>query len=171
MDRLWAPWRLEYVLGEEKEEGCIFCTKPAEDRDVENLIVHRALGAYTIMNKFPYANGHMLVCPYRHVSDICELDEQENSLLVQEVCRAITVVRDVMSPEGLNVGLNLGEAAGAGIEEHLHYHIVPRWEGDHNFMAVLADVKVIPEHLIRSSQKIRDAFARRYPPVSEQEKK
>lgn len=171
MDRIWAPWRIDYILGNEQEEGCIFCTKPAAGQDEENLIVHRADGAFTIMNKFPYNNGHLLVCPYRHVPDICRLEPQENSLLVQEVCRAVTVLRDVMRPDGFNIGINLGIVAGAGIEEHVHYHIVPRWNGDTNMMPVLADVKVIPEHMRSTCEKLRESFQRIYPDMAHGEEK
>jgi ATP adenylyltransferase len=162
MERIWAPWRIDYILGSEKEPGCIFCNKPVADNDDDNLIVHRAEGAYTIMNKYPYNNGHLLICPYRHVSDLCDLDAHENSLLTQEVCRAIEALRAVMKPEGFNVGLNLGVVAGAGIEEHLHYHVVPRWNGDSNFMPVLADVRVIPEHLRSTCRKLRETFQLRF---------
>ena len=171
MDRIWAPWRIDYILGNEQEEGCIFCTKPAEDEDERNLIVHRADGAFTIMNKYPYNNGHLLVCPYRHVPDICRLDPEENSLLIQEVCRALAVLRDVMRPDGFNIGINLGIVAGAGIEEHVHYHIVPRWNGDTNIMPVLADVKVIPEHLRSTCEKLRESFQRIYPVIAHGEEK
>jgi ATP adenylyltransferase len=163
MDRIYAPWRIEYIIGHGKEEGCIFCTKPAEQNDDENLIVHRAEGAFTIMNKYPYNNGHLLVCPYRHVSDITLLNAEENSLLMEEVCRAVEVIRFMMKAEGFNIGLNMGEIAGAGIEEHLHYHVVPRWFGDTNVMPVLADVRVIPEHFRETSRKLREGFQRLYP--------
>ncbi len=163
MDRLWAPWRIDYILGKEKEPGCIFCTKPSQNNDEANLIVHRGRGAFTIMNKFPYNNGHLLVVPYRHVSDICELDFNENALLVEEVCKAIRILRKVMRPEGFNVGINLGRVAGAGIEEHVHYHIVPRWNGDTNIMPILADIRVIPEHLRETYKKLKDAFLNMYP--------
>jgi len=158
MERLYAPWRIDYILGKEKESGCIFCTKPAGDTDEENLIVHRAEGAYTIMNKFPYNNGHLLVCPYRHVSDICDLSTEENGLLIEEVTRAVAVLRRVMKPSGLNLGLNIGVDAGAGIDEHLHYHVVPRWRGDTNVMPVLADVRIIPEHIRQTWRKLYDCF-------------
>lgn len=163
MKPLFAPWRIDYILGHEKEPGCVFCTKPGENDDESNLMVHRAEGAFTIMNKFPYTNGHLLVCPYRHVSDICELTAEENSFVTQEVCRALTTIRDVMNPDGFNVGLNLGQDAGAGIGEHLHYHVIPRWRGDTNVIAVLDDVRVIPEHLRSTRQKLADAFARLFP--------
>lgn len=151
------------MLGNEKEPGCIFCDKPKSTEDDQNLIVHRAERAFTIMNKFPYSNGHLLICPYRHVSDICDLSPEENSLLVQEVCRAIRVLRDVMRPAGFNVGVNIGVEAGAGIEEHLHYHVVPRWRGDTNMMSVLADVRVIPEDIASTYRKLRTGFQRLFP--------
>lgn len=171
MERIWAPWRIDYVLQNEREEGCIFCTKPASDSDEQNLIVHRGKGAFTMMNKFPYNNGHLLIVPYTHVSDICLLDAQENGLLVQEVCRAIKVLRTVMKAEGFNVGLNLGEVAGAGIEEHVHYHVVPRWKGDTNVMPVLADIKVIPEHLVSTCRKLKEGFQTLHSEPSEEVKK
>ncbi|MFH0821663.1 MAG: HIT domain-containing protein [Pseudomonadota bacterium] len=162
MERLFAPWRIEYVLGKDKESGCIFCTKPASDADEQNLLVHRGRGAFTMMNKYPYNNGHLLVSPYRHVSDICELTLEEMGLVTLEVTRAVTVLRTVMKAEGFNVGLNLGEIAGAGIEEHLHYHVVPRWRGDTNVMAVLAELRVIPEHFTSTWRNLRKAFQELY---------
>lgn len=168
MERLFAPWRIDYVLGKEKEAGCVFCKGVSSEDDDGNMIVHRAEGAFTIVNKYPYSNGHLLVCPYRHVSDICDLDVEGNSLLVQEVQRAVTVLREVMRPDGLNVGINLGVDAGAGIGEHLHYHVVPRWRGDTNVMAVLADIKVIPEHFLITSRKLREAFSRMNPETAEE---
>ncbi len=169
MDHLWAPWRIDYILGKEREPGCIFCTKPASSEDEENLIAHRAQGAYTIMNKFPYNNGHVLVVPYRHVSDICLLTPEENGLLVQEVTRAIEALRKVMNPDGFNIGINLGVVAGAGIAEHVHYHVVPRWNGDTNIMPVLADVRVIPQHLRETRQNIYEAFLQLFGDVTGKE--
>lgn len=148
MDRIWAPWRIDYISGGERESGCIFCSKSASDQDDSNLIVHRGQGAFTMMNKFPYNNGHVLVAPYRHAPDICHLGSEENKLLLEEVCRSLEVIRKVMHAEGFNVGINIGAVAGAGFEDHVHYHVVPRWNGDTNIMPVLADVKIIPEHLL-----------------------
>jgi ATP adenylyltransferase len=162
MERLFAPWRIDYILGE-KEHECIFCTKPHSDEDEENLMVHRAEGAFVMMNKYPYNSGHLLVCPYRHVSDICDLTAEENALVMEEVVRAVEVIRDVMKPDGFNIGLNIGEDAGAGIEEHLHYHVVPRWRGDSNIMAVLTDIRIIPEHLRTTRRKLAEAFHRLFP--------
>ena len=171
MDRIWAPWRIDYVIGKKEESGCVFCIKSTDDEDAERFIVHRAEGAFVVMNKFPYNNGHLLVCPYRHVGDLCLLDPEENSLLMQEVCRCLTVLRETMRPDGFNVGLNLGVAAGAGIREHLHYHIVPRWNGDTNVMPVLADVRIIPEHFRVTYRKLREAFQRIYPDTAQGEVK
>lgn len=159
------------MVGKEKEAGCIFCSKPAADQDDDNLIVHRAQGAFTMMNKFPYNNGHVLVSPYRHVGDVCDLGIEENSLLIQELCRAVKVLRKVMSPEGFNIGINLGVCAGAGIAEHLHFHVVPRWNGDTNLMPVLADVSVIPEHLLSTCRKLREGFDTLYHQYREMEDK
>ncbi len=163
MDRMWAPWRIDYIIGNAEEPGCIFCTKPMEDKDDDNLIVHRDQGVFAMMNKYPYSNGHLLVVPERHAPDITELTPEENSNLVQEVCRAVKALQRVMNPVGFNIGVNMGEVAGAGIETHVHYHIVPRWNGDTNFMPVLADVRVIPEHLRSTCQKLRNAFNTLFP--------
>jgi ATP adenylyltransferase len=171
MERIWAPWRIDYVVGKEKEAGCIFCTKPTADQGDDNLIVHVAQGAFTMMNKFPYNNGHVLVSPYRHVGDLCELAPEENSLLMEEVCRAVRALRQVMKPDGFNVGVNLGVCAGAGIHEHLHFHVVPRWNGDTNLMPVLADVSVIPEHLLSTCRKLREAFKDSHLEIREMEDK
>jgi ATP adenylyltransferase len=163
MERIWAPWRIDYILGSEKESGCIFCINPEAEKDEENLLVHRGQGAYTIMNKYPYNNGHVLVAPYRHAPEISDLSVDENSLLIQEVLKAIRALREVMKPDGFNVGINIGLIAGAGITEHVHYHIVPRWAGDTNLMPVLADVRVIPEHLRQTREKLALAFLNLYP--------
>jgi ATP adenylyltransferase len=163
MDRIWAPWRIDYIVGGERESGCIFCSKPPSDEDDKNLIVHKARGAFTMMNKFPYNNGHVLVAPYKHASDICKLQSEELRMLMEEVCRAMGVIRNAMHAEGFNIGINIGAVAGAGFEEHVHYHIVPRWNGDTNIMPVLADVKIIPEHLLSTCRKLRDEFTILYP--------
>ncbi|MGA8831850.1 MAG: HIT family protein [Desulfomonilaceae bacterium] len=169
MEPIWAPWRIDYILGKKKEAGCVFCDKPQSKLDEETLIVHMSDGAYTIMNKYPYNNGHLLVVPYRHVSEICDLEVEENSLLIQEVCKAIQALKKVMRPDGFNIGINLGIIAGAGIAEHVHYHIVPRWVGDTNMMPVLADVRIIPEHLRQTREKLARAFKELFSVKQEQE--
>ncbi len=163
MKQMWAPWRIDYILDEDREDGCIFCKKAASDKDEENLIVHRADDGYIMMNKYPYNNGHLLVIPYKHVPDICELSADENSSLTQGVCRSIEVLRSVMKAEGFNIGINLGAVAGSGMDDHVHYHVVPRWNGDTNIMPVLADVKVIPEHLRSTYRKLKERFSTMFP--------
>lgn len=146
MKQLWAPWRLQYIL-EEKLEGCIFCEKPKEKKDRENLILFRGEQVYIIMNLFPYNNGHLMVVPYQHAEDLDELSEEILHDLIIIARKAEGILKRVFSAQGFNIGINLGKAAGAGIDEHLHIHIVPRWSGDTNFMPVLADIKVIPQHI------------------------
>jgi ATP adenylyltransferase len=155
--RLWAPWRLEYIEKGSKEPGCIFCDKPAGDDDA-NLIVHRGEKAYVLLNLYPYANGHLMVAPLRHVADPGELDRDERLELWELFDRSLAALRRAMEPHGFNAGVNLGRVAGAGVEHHLHLHVVPRWNGDTNFMPVLADVRVMPEHLARTLAKVRAEF-------------
>ena len=151
MKNLWTPWRMSYILGEEKAvHGCLFESGMGRSYDKEHLVLYRDNLVTVLLNRFPYANGHLLVAPVRHISDISDLDIEENAALMQMLQRGVTILRKHMKPDGLNVGLNLGEVAGAGIADHLHFHIVPRWDGDHNFMTVLADVRTIPEHIERT---------------------
>jgi ATP adenylyltransferase len=157
-ERLWAPWRLEYVTGGDHGEGCIFCAK-ADGSDEEGLVVHRGERAFVVMNRFPYSNGHLMAAPYRHVARPGDLDDGERAELWALLDRALGVLTEVMAPHGFNAGLNLGRVAGAGVEDHLHLHVVPRWNGDTNFMPVLADVKVMPEHLRRTAERVRAAWA------------
>lgn len=146
MKQLWAPWRLQYIL-EGNPDECIFCVKPTEEKDRENLILYRGKHAFIIMNLFPYANSHLMVVPYQHSENLNGLDENVLLELMTLTKRSETILRQVFSPQGFNIGINLGKAAGAGIDEHLHIHIVPRWMGDTNFMPVIADIKVIPQHI------------------------
>jgi ATP adenylyltransferase len=145
--RFWAPWRMEYIRGL-KEKGCFLCKALAGTDDRANLVVRRGRTVATVINRYPYNNGHLMVCPYRHVAEIEALTPEERLETMDEVARAIAALRPAMRPAGFNVGVNLGRAAGAGLEEHLHVHIVPRWDGDTNFMPVLADVKVVPQSLL-----------------------
>jgi ATP adenylyltransferase len=160
LERLWAPWRLEYVQSADEQEGCVFC-RAAEGDDEEQPVVHRGERAFVLLNKFPYASGHLMVAPYRHGSAFDDLEDAE-ALEVQRLSvAAIEALRTVFAPEGFNVGWNLGRVAGAGIVDHAHVHVVPRWGGDTNFMPVLAAVKVIPEHLLETRRKLADAWPRR----------
>lgn len=158
--RLWAPWRLDYIMGE-SAEVCIFCVRDRGGEDVSRQILARGEHAFVLLNKYPYTNGHLMVAPYRHTADHGELSAEE----VLEMHRLLVLSRDVLqetlSPQGFNLGLNLGLAAGAGVADHLHQHLVPRWVGDTNFMAVLGDVRVIPQHLERTYELLQPVFARR----------
>lgn len=145
MKTLWAPWRIEYITGGEKE-GCIFCDKPKEGNDKKNLILYKGETSFIIMNRYPYSNGHLMAVPYRHINNMSELDHKERLELMNLTTKCIEILK-VMNPDGFNIGMNLGTAGGAGIDDHLHFHIVPRWNGDTNFMPLIADVKVMPEYL------------------------
>ena len=145
MKTLWAPWRIEYITGE-KEKGCIFCNKPLEGKDNENLILYKGETSFIIMNRYPYSNGHLMVVPYKHTNSMSELNDSERLELMNLTTKCIEIL-DIMKADGFNVGMNLGTAGGAGIDDHLHFHIVPRWNGDTNFMPIIGDVKVMPEYL------------------------
>jgi len=147
MNRIWAPWRLEYVRSCD-DEGCFLCRAVGEDRDRENLLLLRGGTCGVIMNRYPYNNGHLLIFPYRHVAGIADLERNERLEMMDLIDQSIEKLKAVASPDGFNVGFNLGKVAGAGLEEHLHAHIVPRWNGDTNFMPVLGDTKVIPQSLM-----------------------
>jgi ATP adenylyltransferase len=158
MKTLWAPWRIGYILSNQQNDGCIFC--PGEDRskDKERLILHVGPSTIVMMNRFPYNNGHLLVAPSRHVSGLEHLSRKATLDLLVTVRKSVEIIKEVMHPEGFNVGLNLGHVAGAGVEDHLHFHVVPRWNGDTNFMTVLGDVRVIPEHIEETYGKLYPVF-------------
>ena len=143
MKTMWAPWRIEYIVSD-KEEGCIFCNALSNKED---LTLFKGRLTMVLMNKFPYINGHLLVAPRRHISALDQLSKEEMGDLLMTVEQSTGILKNVMKPDGFNIGLNLGKVAGAGVEEHLHFHIVPRWFGDTNAFTVFADVRVIPEHL------------------------
>jgi ATP adenylyltransferase len=160
-ERIWAPWRLEYVTGAAKgsDEGCIFCAALADGDDEANLIVHRGDRCFVILNKYPYTNGHLMVAPYDHVATIQALEEATASEMMALAQRAIEALERSYSPHGYNVGFNQGRVAGAGVEHHIHMHVVPRWGGDTNYMPVLADTRVLPQMLEQSYEALRGAFA------------
>jgi len=159
LKRLWAPWRLEYVQSADQVEGCVFC-RAAAGGDEEQLVVHRGERAFVLLNKFPYASGHLLVAPYRHGADFGELADEEALEVHRLAADGLDALRAAYGPEGFNLGWNMGRVAGAGIVDHGHLHVVPRWGGDTNFMPVLADVRVIPEHLVATRRKLVDAWPR-----------
>jgi len=158
MKQLWAPWRIKYILEADKADGCIFCDKPKEDKDQENLILYRGRKCFVMMNKFPYNNGHLMIAPYRHTADLAGLSPEEREELMALAGMSVEVLERTLSAQGFNIGMNLGRVAGAGIDQHLHLHVVPRWSGDTNFMPILGDVKVISEALEETYRKLRSGF-------------
>ena len=161
MKTLMTPWRMEHVEGKaEKVSGCLFEPPGTSSFDKDLLLLYRDRAIVVLLNRFPYTNGHLLIAPIRHIGCITALTHQEQKELMGMVTRATSVLRKQLQPDGFNVGCNLGKVAGAGIADHLHFHIVPRWEDDHNFMTVLAEVRTIPEH-------IRITFDKLLPPFQE----
>ena len=158
MSVLWAPWRMDYILSDQSSGECIFCPGQDRVRDEERLILHVGGKSMVMMNRYPYNNGHLLVAPVRHVDGLDSLDAEEKLDLLEMVQSGIKALQGVMNPEGFNVGLNLGKVAGAGVDSHMHFHIVPRWNGDTNFMTVLGEVRVIPEHIRATYSKLRPFF-------------
>jgi len=158
--RIWAPWRLAYVKDASKdiEEECIFCAKPASGDDEASLIVHRGERSFVILNLFPYTNGHLMVAPYEHIGKLQELPAETLAEMMDFAQRAMSRLEDIYDPHGYNVGFNQGRVAGAGVEHHIHMHVVPRWGGDTNFMPVIADTKVMPQTLEQSYEALKGAF-------------
>ena len=159
MERLWAPWRMEYIT-EQPRAGCLFCRviEHPDDKDGE-LVVWRPQHAIVMLNKFPYNPGHMMVAPHAHTGALEELDRAQSDDLMRALQRTLAVLKAELKPEGFNVGANIGRVAGAGIPDHVHFHVVPRWNGDTNFMPVVGEVKVVNEHLLKTAAKLRQAFA------------
>jgi len=157
MKHLWAPWRMPYIKGE-KHVGCILCSKPKDTNDEENLILYRGEAGFVMMNLYPYNNGHLMISPYQHAASLEELPDETLSALILLMKKSIIVLREAFKPNGINAGLNLGSAAGAGIDDHMHFHIVPRWGGDTNFMTVVSDVRVVPESLEETYQELKPYF-------------
>jgi len=157
VERLWAPWRLEYIKSADEEGGCIFCVAASGD-DAERLVVHRSRHAFALLNKFPYASGHLMVAPLRHVGEYGELTDEEVLELHRVASAGMGALAETYAPQGYNLGWNLGRIAGAGVVDHVHLHVVPRWAGDTNFMPVLADVKVLPQHLEETRRTLAEAW-------------
>ncbi|WP_297509646.1 HIT domain-containing protein [Thermococcus sp.] len=157
MKVLWAPWRIEYIRSP-KHDGCIFCDFPKENRDRERLILHRGKYSFVIMNNYPYNPGHVMIAPYRHVGKWEDLTDEELLEIMKLSQLMIRAIKKAMNPDGFNLGVNLGRVAGAGIDDHVHLHIVPRWNGDTNFMPVIADTKVIPESLQEAYDELKRAI-------------
>jgi ATP adenylyltransferase len=160
MDRLFSPWRSKYIESFHQESGgtCILCTAYQGNNDIEKLIVHRGRTSYAIMNLYPYNSGHLMIVPYRHVPDIITLSDEESSELFVLLKKMIIALRQVSKPDGFNIGSNIGRTAGAGIDSHIHFHLVPRWNGDTNFMPVLNDIKLVSEDMTETFHKLKTAL-------------
>lgn len=159
MDRLWAPWRMNYIKEGKKEQGCVFCLAASAETDRERYVVYRGSHAFIIMNLYPYNNGHVMVTPVRHVGSVEDLSDEEMLETMKLIKLAIKAITSAMKPDGFNIGANLGKSAGAGIEDHVHFHIVPRWRGDTNFMTIVSDTRVLPETIDETYEKIVAAIA------------
>ena len=157
MEQIWAPWRIKYIRME-KPGGCILCDKPGENNDVLNYILYHGDKNFVIMNSYPYNPGHLMIAPYRHVADLEELADAERNEHFAIVSRSVRILKQAFKPSGFNIGINIGKVAGAGIDDHVHTHIVPRWQGDANFMTVISNVRVVPEALAETYEKLKGKF-------------
>jgi ATP adenylyltransferase len=161
VEHLWSPWRLEYVTGDKPANGCIFCQRGAAgDAAPDPLVLFRGTTCYIVLNKYPYNNGHLMVVPYRHIPSLAGLTVDELNELARLTQRSELALREAYSPEGINIGVNLGKPAGAGVVEHVHVHMVPRWNGDTNFMTVFGETRVLPEDLASTAARLQPIFER-----------
>ena len=158
MNQLWSPWRMEYINNSNKEAGCVFCNAQIMEDGAENLIAHRGKHSYVILNRFPYTSGHLMVIPFQHVPNLEELDPETRAEMMELTSQCTTVLKGIYRPQGFNVGVNIGEAAGAGVLGHVHIHIVPRWTGDTNFMSSVGGIRVLPEALEETYQRVKNGF-------------
>jgi ATP adenylyltransferase len=158
MDHLWAPWRSTYVNSKEKRGACVFCHAAAAGNDLETLIVFRARLNFIILNRYPYTSGHLMISPYQHVSRLHQVDQETVEEMMSLARRAEIVIEEIYQPQGLNIGMNLGQAGGAGIEQHIHLHVLPRWWGDANFMTSIGNTRVLSEPLEQTFSKLSAAF-------------
>jgi len=158
MKRLWAPWRMEYILDERKHDKCLFCSIVKDKKDKKNLILYRGKECFVVMNKYPYNNGHLMVVPYIHTPTFDGLSDKVLFDFIKTIRFSVDILKKVLSPDGFNLGLNFGKVAGAGMESHMHLHIVPRWTGDTDSMPIIAETRVMPEHLMKTYNKLKRAF-------------
>ena len=158
MKHLWSPWRMKYIEIDEKEEGCVFCIAQTKKDSAANLIAFRGEHAYVILNLYPYTSGHLMVVPFEHKPNLEELDSSTRAEMMELTSQCMTVLRKIYNPQAFNIGANIGEAAGAGILDHVHIHIVPRWAGDTNFMSTLGETRVLPESLEDTYTRVRKMF-------------
>ena len=156
---MWSPWRYRYVSSPGSDDGCLFCRIAHEKKDCENYVLIRAELNFVLLNRYPYTTGHLMIAPYRHVSRLLQVDQEVTDEMMRLARRAEEYLEEVYRPDGLNLGMNLGEAAGAGIEQHIHLHVLPRWKGDANFMTTVGEVRIMPEDLSDTYRKLKPRFA------------
>lgn len=155
MKRMWAPWRMQYILQSDKGGGCILCDKPTEKKDRENYILYRGRYNFIMLNAYPYAPGHLMISPYRHIGNVVDANAREAKEHVELIQLCVSLLTSVVKADNFNIGMNIGRVAGAGIEGHIHTHVVPRWNGDHNFMPVIADTRVLSDGLQAAYDKLK----------------
>ena len=161
MEHLWAPWRMKFIEGLRNEgSGCLFCEMAAEGDDRKRLILHRGKFCYTMMNRYPYTNGHIMIVPYKHTGSLSGLEGDERSEVMDVCASAVDIMEDALNADGFNCGLNIGAVAGAGIKDHVHLHVVPRWQGDSNFMPIIADARSMPEYLEETYDRLVGGFSK-----------
>jgi ATP adenylyltransferase len=158
MKHIWSPWRMEYIENHNKEEGCVFCNALSKTDSAENLIAFRGESAFVILNRYPYTSGHLMVIPYVHKPNLEELDSPTRAEMMELTTHCTTTLKNLYKPHGFNIGMNIGEAAGAGVLGHVHIHIVPRWKGDTNFMSTVGETRVLPEELETTYQRVKNEF-------------
>ena len=158
MNYLWSPWRMEYILNPKSDEGCIFCNGLQQPDGPENLIVYRGAKAFVMLNRFPYTSGHLMIVPYVHQPSLEMLDSETRAEIMDLSAQAIQVLQALYTPQGFNLGMNIGNAAGAGVTEHVHLHVVPRWVGDTNFMSSVSQTRVLPELLAETFRRVKEAW-------------
>ena len=158
MDHIWTPWRMKYIKQNNDKKGCIFCNAARGEDDRENLVFYRGKHVFMILNRYPYTSGHVMCVPYAHEPRLGEVTKETRGEMMELVNKAVEVLQKVYTPEGFNIGLNLGEVAGAGVAEHLHIHIVPRWTGDTSFMTAVGDTRVLPESLTVTFERVNKAW-------------
>jgi ATP adenylyltransferase len=154
MDHIWSPWRYKYIAAVDQKPGCVFCNVIAQNRDAENFIIHRATLNFIILNLFPYTSGHLMIVPYQHLASLSSVDEPTTTEMIEMAKRAQSALESEYHPDGFNIGMNLGRAAGAGVADHLHLHVVPRWSGDANFVSIVGETRVLPEALATTYEKL-----------------
>jgi len=159
MEHLWSPWRYRYISAVDDQPGCVFCLVLAQGKDADNFIIHRARLNFVILNLFPYTSGHLMVAPYAHVGSLASVDSATSTEMIELAKRAQLALEAEYRPDGFNIGMNLGRSAGAGVAEHVHLHVVPRWSGDANFVSIVGETRVLPEDLATTYEKLKKHFA------------